>query len=258
MKKKNAFTLIELLVVISIIALLIGLLMPALSAAKSSAESAKCMSNQRQIGIAVMAYTNDYNGRLSDRKNWPKWLKAADSTEWIDPNHEEAYWGVAYAKAAGIDNDVFNCPSAWDTDPVRGWGTFAEGYNKTCYGLNGYGESGKSAVWLKKYVGSTGQTALFKGTRGKNIASLHNPSGTVFSHDSYEITIDGNNDGVNQLRELGTGAQWNAQQAKEYTRHGEGTNALWADGHVSNENIEAWEEGFYVGKVVNVTTGGPR
>ncbi len=58
--KHLGFTLIELLVVISIIALLVGLLLPALGAAREAGRSVKCMSNQKQMVLAMTAYATDH------------------------------------------------------------------------------------------------------------------------------------------------------------------------------------------------------
>src|SRR5258708_2246840 len=56
----TGFTLIELLVVIAIIAILPALLLPAFATAKQAGQSAGCKSNLRQLGIALNAYTADY------------------------------------------------------------------------------------------------------------------------------------------------------------------------------------------------------
>jgi len=62
--RSRAFTLIELLVVISIIALLISILLPSLSAARQSAEITVCLSNQRQMTMAVIQYADQCNEYL--------------------------------------------------------------------------------------------------------------------------------------------------------------------------------------------------
>lgn len=62
--KRTGFTLIELLVVIAIIAILAAILFPVFARAREKARQSSCLSNQKQIGLAILMYNQDYDERV--------------------------------------------------------------------------------------------------------------------------------------------------------------------------------------------------
>jgi prepilin-type N-terminal cleavage/methylation domain-containing protein len=133
MKAKRAFTLVELLVTIALIGILAGLLLPALSRAKEDGKRTSCVSNLRQVNLALRLYANDYADSLP---------VLPDPNPY--PNGIGAYYKQLIKSYLGLtgppspNEKVFICPS----DPVI---CRQLGHAYTSYTFNGY-EVGPNAI----------------------------------------------------------------------------------------------------------------
>jgi prepilin-type N-terminal cleavage/methylation domain-containing protein len=111
----GAFTLIELLVVIAIIAILAAMLLPSLARAKEKSKRIACLSNLRQIGLALTFYT-DVNGEKMPSAITYGSTPRQPSTAPDTVQYTDMYAGVP--KALNMANPkVFWCPSDFQTRP---------------------------------------------------------------------------------------------------------------------------------------------
>jgi len=111
---RRGFTLIELLVVIAIIAILAAILFPVFAKAREKARQASCQSNLKQIGLAIVMYRTDYDGRMPYMirgQHWPP----GEVDDWGNGQptmSSTGWWTWWLAVQPYVKNtQIFECPS---------------------------------------------------------------------------------------------------------------------------------------------------
>lgn len=195
----------ELLVVIAIIALLMGILIPALGRARQQGKKIACLSNMRQIGIALQAYLIDNDNRLPP-----------SSCVLSDPN---GYWLRILTKYTR-EGLLFRCPSDTAKDFVdwdKPLGPDIDDLRWSSFALNSL---------LDPHC-------AFDGGRYNNVINIRRPTYCIYVSESpsswtkYDHTHPETWGSLDQAR---------GQVA--WDRHSGASNYLFVDGHAENLKIE--------------------
>lgn len=157
MKRQNGFTLIELLVVIAIIAILAAILFPVFAKAREKARQTACLSNEKQLALAILQYNQDYD------QIYPQGGKVIGG--WIDINISWPKMILPYVKSLA----VYRCPDDSLPDPPVAAAFIGTG-NAISYNVNGFirdyaafGAAGNVAAGPIGGTGAAGTAGLADG-----------------------------------------------------------------------------------------------
>jgi prepilin-type N-terminal cleavage/methylation domain-containing protein/prepilin-type processing-associated H-X9-DG protein len=221
---RNPFTLIELLVVIAIIAILAAMLLPALKRAKAVAQGAVCLSQLKQLGLAMQGYAEDN----LDRFPYGNWSNATNTIQVSWDDLISGYTGRDLTQAemnqtqAPEARKLYVCPADQTVQIHTGKPRSYTMSRGSSAGSGAAPSDGPSFIWG---IGNSVNDP--DPPWGAKISQIVDPSGTIL------LTERGSAVGSNNL--LGNGSKSVTDnpngQVSGVMFHGNGMNYLHCDGH---------------------------
>lgn len=220
--RRRGFTLIELLVVVAIIAILASLLLPALGQAKARGKAIQCLNNLKQMGLAMILYSDENDGYIPRGNGYPWFL---------------VY--MPYMPEGGTAKDyrtvrIYRCAGYPNTDTRR--------RQIITYVINAWKFASPKDKVGSEQIGPS------------KITAFEMPSDTIHLVDNengpWRPIVTGYQDGITELNdvwspshlpynEVSNPRRLNPERRVAAKRHGEGVNALFLDGHARHLQARA-------------------
>lgn len=216
---RRKFTLIELLITISIIAILAAMLLPVLNSARDKGKLAKCLNNEKQLGLAFGMYTSDYDGHFplnyQDAPPLGKWTYSLV--------HNKYASGKIFL--CDKKNSSYNNKYLWTDGVGDNYSGSSDHWSLPDYGYN------------FMFIGDvrTSESALSTKTSAK-MSSLRKPSETICVAESasYHVTKPhlGRSAGAYYIYPY-----YHSSVGVAWPTHDGICNVLWTDGHASGVKV---------------------